>query len=228
MVGGTMPYQNSTANILYPAHTCTTFLWMPEIRSCPMRDIWSVLICTDSNLGRTSEVDGLCSWHVGQHKCIQIMWSVHWNSRDPAPCQDGGSPLSPLRFCKELVFSAHPCITPCVWYEQVRAVEETIPEGPCRAACKDLREEWTPKSTGFAQELQFSAPPVAPSGWPPSALQIWLMIAHTTSHQQGDSLGALSFAVPSYHSAELPRSWHSENMKKIKALFKHTGQSYAC
>lgn len=57
MVRGTVSYQNCTANILCPAHTCTTYLWMPEIRSCPIWDIWSVLICTNSNLGWTSEVE---------------------------------------------------------------------------------------------------------------------------------------------------------------------------
>lgn len=149
MVRGTMPYQNCTANILYPAHTCTTFLWMPEIRSCPIQEIWSVLICTDYNLGWTSEVDVLCSWHVGQYKCIQVLWVLHWNSRHLAPCQHGGSPLLPLHFCKDLVYSAHPCITPCVWYESVRAVEEMRPEEPCGAACRDLREKCHAKEHGI-------------------------------------------------------------------------------
>lgn len=127
------------------------------------------------------------------------------------------------RFCKDMVCSAHLCITSCVTW--IRALEDMVPEGPCKASCKDLWEKSHAKEQGFAQELQFSASPVAPSGWPPRALQKWLMIAHNTSHQQGDSLGVLSFAVPSYCSAGLPRSWHSENMKKCKTLFKQTGQS---
>lgn len=43
----TMPYHSCTANIPVPVPTCTTCLWMPEIRSCPLREIWSLPICTD-------------------------------------------------------------------------------------------------------------------------------------------------------------------------------------
>lgn len=37
-----------------------------------------------------------------------------------------------------------------------------------------------------------------------------------------------SFCVKSNCPAELARSWQLENMEKIKALFKNTGQSTTC
>lgn len=67
---------------LFCKHSCScTYLYrMPEIRSCPIREVWSLLICKDSGLSRTSEVDALCSLHVGQHKCIQVLRLLHWKA----------------------------------------------------------------------------------------------------------------------------------------------------
>lgn len=157
-------------------------------------------------------------------------------SRQPAPCQDERGPFCPVLlqelsgYCPPL----HPSMC-MVWISQSgggedarRALQGSLQRLTRKVLCWRARDVPRICSRYKSQCISMQHPKGHPQVWPARALQTWLVVPHNVIHQQEDSSGALSFGAPRYCSAELSRSWHSENMKKIKALFKNTGQSYTC